>query len=96
MIFLARDPDDIPLTGYAPAQSTPDGKYTIKAVVPGKYRIFALNAFDISGAVTAADPLAIVKSLFDRAEEIELKEGDRIVKDLKVMPMEDPNAKPKK
>jgi hypothetical protein len=96
MIFLARDPDDIPLTGYAPAHATPDGKYTIKAVVPGKYRMFALNAFDMSGAASAEAGLDMFKKLFERAEEIELKEGDRIVKDLKVMPMEDANAKPKK
>ena len=36
------------------------------------------------------------KKAFERGEEIEFKEGDRITKDLKVIPVEDPNAKPKK
>jgi hypothetical protein len=35
------------------------------------------------------------KKLFERGEEIEVKEGDRIVKDLKGVSLEDPNAKPK-
>ena len=96
MIFLVRDPEDIPLTGNGSAQSTPDGKYTIKAVVPGKYRIFALNVFDLSGASSSGDLTDMLKKLFEQAEEIEFKEGDRIVKDLKAIPVEDPNAKPKK
>jgi hypothetical protein len=97
MIFLARDVEDIPQVGNGTAQATPDGKYTVKAVVPGKYRLFALNAFEISGAASASgDVIDMMKKLFERGEEIEFKEGDRITKDLKVIPMEDPNAKPKK
>ena len=94
MIFLARDADDILQAGNGSAQATPDGKYTIKAVVPGKYRIFALNALDTS-ARAGADGLDMFKKLFERGEEIEFKEGDRITKDVKVIPVEDPNAKPK-
>jgi hypothetical protein len=33
------------------------------------------------------------KTLFDRGEEIELKENDRITKDVKLLPKEDANAK---
>jgi hypothetical protein len=93
MIFLARDAEDIPQVGNGTAQASPDGKYTIKAVVPGKYHLFALDAFQIAGNGNEID---IFKKLFERGEEIEFKEGDRITKDLKVIPVEDPNAKPKK
>ena len=65
-------------------------------MVPGKYRIFALNVFDLSGASSSGDLTDMLKKLFERGEEIEFKEGDRIVKDLKAIPVEDPNAKPKK
>jgi hypothetical protein len=93
MIFLARDVEDIPLIGNGTAQASPDGKYTIKAIVPGRYRLLALDAFQIAGGT---DSLETFKKLFERGEEIEFKEGDRITKDLKVTPVEDPNAKPKK
>jgi protocatechuate 3,4-dioxygenase beta subunit len=93
MIFLARDAEDIPQVGNGTAQATPDGKYTIKAIVPGKYRLFALDAFQIAGGGNEID---VFKKLFERGEEIEFQEGDRITKDLKIIPVEDPNAKPKK
>ena len=93
MIYLARDAEDIPLIGNGTAQASPDGKYTIKAIVPGKYRLFAVNVFQLSGNGTETDTF---KKLFERGEEIEFKEGDRITKDLKVLPVEDPDAKPKK
>jgi protocatechuate 3,4-dioxygenase beta subunit len=92
MIFLARDAEDIPLTGNGTVQATQDGKYTIKAIVPGKYRLFALDAFQMSNG----NDMDALKKLFDRGEEIEFKEGDRITKNLKVIPLEDPNAKPNK
>ena len=93
MIFLARDVEDIPPAGNGTAQASPDGKYTIKAIVPGKYRLFGVDAFQIAGGNDAMD---MFKKLFERGEEIEFKEGDRITKDLKVISVEDPNAKPKK
>ena len=93
MIYLVRDAEDIPLVGNGTAQASPDGKYTIKAIVPGKYRLFGVNVFQLSGNGTETDTF---KKLFERGEEIEFKEGDRITKDLKVLPVEDPNAKPKK
>src|ERR1035437_9999266 len=95
MIFLARDPDDIQQVGNGTAQATPDGKYTVKAVVPGKYRLFALDVFQMSSVAASNNPDNF-KKLFERGEEIEFKEGDGITKDRRVIPMEDPNAKPKK
>jgi protocatechuate 3,4-dioxygenase beta subunit len=96
MIFLARDAEDIPLLGNGTTQASPDGKYTVKAVVPGKYRLVALDALQLSGSSSSGDVMDILKKLFVRGEEIEFKEGDRITKDVKVTPMEDANAKPKK
>ena len=92
-IFLARDAEIITRFGNDTAQATPDGKYTIKAIVPGKYRLFALDALQTAYGGNEMD---VFKKLFDRGEEIEFKEGDRITKNLKVIPLEDPNAKPNK
>ena len=95
MIFLTSDPDDIPFSGGVPEHAGPDGKYILKGVAPGKYRLFAVDPFQISGAAGADGGLDIFKKLFDRGEEIEIKEGDRIVKDLKSVSLEDADAKPK-
>jgi hypothetical protein len=92
MIFMARDAEDIPMLGNGTTQATPDGKYTIKAIIPGKYRLFAVNAFQLGADSNGPE---MFKKMFERGEEIEFKEGDRITKDLKAIAMEDPNAKPK-
>jgi hypothetical protein len=93
MIFLTSDPEDIMLTGGVPEHAGPDGKYILKGVAPGKYRLFALDPFQISRAGSAEEGLEMFRKLFARAEEIEFKEGDRIVKDLKGASLEDANAK---
>src|ERR1017187_9165899 len=95
MVFLASDPEDILLTGGVPEHAGPDGKYILKGVAPGKYRLFAVDPFQINGVAGADAGLEMFKKLFERGEEIEFKEGDRIVKDLKVISLEDANAKPK-
>jgi hypothetical protein len=95
MVFLASDPDDIPFSGGVPEHAGPDGKYSIKGVAPGKYRLFAVDPFQINGAAGADGGLDMFKKLFERGEEIEVKDGDRIVKDLKSVSLEDANAKPK-
>jgi hypothetical protein len=93
MIFLASDPDDFPQIGGVPEHAGPDGKYILKGVAPGKYRLFAADPFQMSGVDSAEAGLEMFKKLFARGEEIEFKEGDRIVKDLKVISLEDANAK---
>jgi hypothetical protein len=95
MVFLASDPDDIPFSGGVPEHAGPDGKYILKGVAPGKYRLFAVDPFQISGAAGADAGLETFKKMFERGEEIEFKDGDRIVKDLKSVSLEDANAKPK-
>ena len=95
MVFLAKDPDDISLGGIGPEHTVQGGKYTLKGVVPGKYRLFAIDPFQVFDAGGAGDELNTLKKLFERGEEIELKKGDRIVKDLKPIAAEDANAKSK-
>jgi hypothetical protein len=57
-----------------------DGKYSFNAMPPGKYRIFAVDVAEMMQAFSGGDDA--MQRLFDAAEEIEVKEGDRIVKDL--------------
>jgi hypothetical protein len=76
MVYLLQDPEDTPQDRMA--RVTAEGKYSFKAIRPGKYRVFAIEppAFDAREDV--------IKQAFNKAEEIEIKEGDRIAKDLKV------------
>ena len=94
MVFLVPSAEDLPMEGNGIAQTTPEGKYTIKAFAPGKYRLFAMDPLQRMGI--AGDQQDVFKKMFERAEEIELKEGERITKDMKVMAREDPDATPKK
>jgi hypothetical protein len=55
------------------AQVASDGAYSFADVAPGKYRLFARGA---TTPVSTDEALA-------QAEAVELKEGDRITKDLK-------------
>ena len=58
---------------------------------PGKYRICAVEIFRFAGG----GGQDFMRKLFDRAEEIEIKEGDRLSKDLRMLPAEEADAKPK-
>jgi hypothetical protein len=68
------------------------GKYSLTGIRPGKYLLFAIDAFR-SGPSNSADDL---KRMAAAAEEIEIKAGDRIAKDLKVLLKEDVDARSKK
>jgi Carboxypeptidase regulatory-like domain len=60
-----------------------DGHYSFKAIHPGKYRIFALDVAEMMQAFSGdGDNEDMMQQFFDSAEEIEIKEGDRITKDL--------------
>jgi protocatechuate 3,4-dioxygenase beta subunit len=59
------------------------GKYLVQSIRPGKYRIVALDLFNFP-------PRDALMSL---GEEVELHEGDRITKDLKVITREAADAK---
>ena len=91
MIYLVKDFSEM-LTGNGTVQSDSNGTYTLKSVAPGKYKLFAIDALRVAGGGSALD---VIRDIFNRAEEVELKEGEKITKDLKVMSKEDPNAKKK-
>ena len=59
---------------------TPEGKYSFKSIRPGKYHLFVVDPLR-SGI---ADDSEALHKLFAAAEEIEIKEGDRIAKDMKL------------
>ena len=74
MAYLVPEGDEkLELEQYAQAAS--DGAYSFADVAPGKYRLFARGA---TTSVSADEALA-------QAEAIEVKEGDRITKDSKLI-----------
>lgn len=68
------------------AARSSDGRYSFKALGPGKYRIFAIDVAELMKAFTGdGNNDEWIQKLFDAAEEIEIKEGDRITKDIPVL-----------
>jgi hypothetical protein len=83
MIFFGTDVKHIDESDAARAS---DGKYSFKAVRPGKYRIFAIDVAELMKAFTGdGNNDEWMQTLFDAAEEIEIKDGDRITKDIPVL-----------
>jgi hypothetical protein len=85
-----------------PKQASPeeirisDNKYSAKALRPGKYRLLAVDAMEVMDLLgDASNEGDLMKAFQTAAEEIEIKEGDRIAKDLKVVAKESINVKPK-
>jgi hypothetical protein len=69
-----------------------DGHYVFKGVPPGKYRIYATDIMRLGpGRIDAAQ-----QELAAAAETVEVKEGDRIAKDLKAVLPEAPHANPQR
>jgi len=85
MVMLVQDPKDF--QDVSTKSVTPDGKYTFNGVRPGKYRLLAVDNFR-----NVNDTLETLRKLAARGAEIEFKEGDRIHKDLRLLPKEDANA----
>ena len=76
-VVLAAKAEDI---GFDDLKRMNPGKpFSFKGVRPGKYRLYAVDAFG------AQNLLADVKGLFPKAEEIVVRESDRITKEAKVM-----------
>jgi hypothetical protein len=71
------------------ARFEPDGSYRFKGLRPGKYWLLAVDAFR-SGFFSSPEQLKKFAAL---AEEVELKEGDRLRKDLKIVTQEAVDAK---
>jgi len=72
-----------------------DSRYVLKNLRPGKYRLLAVDAFDFTNLAGANDPDEFAKALLAAAEEIEVGEGARMAKDLKVVAKEDIHVQPK-
>jgi hypothetical protein len=87
MIYLMRDPKQMHEMRMDDQHRAIEGKYTIKAIRPGKYRLFALDALSLFSAAgdVDTDNDELMKSFFNSAEELEIKPGDRVVKDLKAI-----------
>ena len=87
MIFLVDDPKQLKQPDGDDLNRAIDGKYMLKAIRPGKYRLFAVDALALfsSAGDTDHDDDEALKTLFNSAQEIEIKPGDRIVKDLKAI-----------
>lgn len=87
MIFLVTDPKQLREMQPDNQHRVTEGKYTIKAIRPGKYRLFALDALSLFSAAgdVDTDNDELMKSFFNSAEELEIKPGDRVVKDLKAI-----------
>jgi hypothetical protein len=97
MVCLASDPSQLGEIQPDDQHRVTEGKYTIKAIRPGKYRLFALDVLTLASDSPDADTDddELMKMLFNSAEEIEIKPGDRIVKDLKAidkLPGKEPHA----
>ncbi len=84
LVILTAAGDDIGEQTIKPVQ--PGEKFTYSGIRPGKYRLVAVDAREFAGDRER------LKELFLRAPEIEIHEGDRIAKDIKVLPIT--NAKP--
>jgi hypothetical protein len=69
--------------------SSPGGSYSRKGIRPGKYRLFALDLFLYGSEALQSGDLT---ALFSRGEEIEIKEGERVVKDIRVLEKEGADA----
>ena len=86
IIFLVDDPKQLKQPDGEDLRRAIEGKYMLHAIRPGKYRLFAVDALALfsAGDNDSTDDDA-TKALFNGAEEIEIKPGDRIVKDLKAI-----------
>jgi hypothetical protein len=87
--MLAADLED--LLGNLPMRADPGGKFTIKGIRPGKYRLAVFDISQISGVSRQAS----MKAIYEKAPEIEIHEGEKVTRDLKLAAVEAGDAKPK-
>jgi hypothetical protein len=91
-VLLIRDKSKIDINDMENvSRFTSEGSYSFGPLRPGKYWLLAVDVFR-SGDFTDASSL---KKYADLAEEIEVKEGDRLRKDVRVVTKEALDAKPK-
>ena len=83
MVFIATDSKHMEEDN---ASRTFDGKYSFKAIRPGKYRLVAVDIGEMIQAFSGdGNSEESLQRLFDAGEEIEVKEGDRLTKDIAAM-----------
>jgi len=87
VIYLVDDPKKMHQMDFGNLNRAVEGKYSINAIRPGKYRLFAVDMLTLAASAgdTDVDEDEMSKAMFNSAEEIEIKPGDRIVKDLKAI-----------
>jgi hypothetical protein len=88
LVVLEESMDTLDDKGVKPLEE--GEKFSYSGLHPGKYRIMALDPGQFMGRL---DSLGAMKALLARAEEIEIREGDRITKAIKIMPAESASAK---
>ena len=88
MIFFGNDPEKVSQQG---TNRVVDAKYSYKRIRPGKYRLFAVDPLAFS--IDMLQGNASMKPFYEAGEEIEIKPGDRIVKDVKVLAKESVHVK---
>jgi hypothetical protein len=85
-VCLAETPSDLTRSRLKPVEN--GAKFTYTGLRPGKYRLIAIDSGQPGDWQTA------MEALFPKAPEIEIREADRIEKDVKVMTTEATSAKP--
>ena len=88
LVVLEESADTLDEKGIKPLE--PGDKFSYSGLHPGKYRIMALDPGQFMGGRDGPDAL---KALLSHAEEIEIHEGDRITKDIKIVASENASAK---
>lgn len=78
-VVIAVDPKHIDDNGV---DRVSDARYSFKALRPGKYRLFAIDAMAMMQVFSTANNDETMQRLFDAGEEIEIKENDNISKDI--------------
>jgi len=83
MVFLGIDPKEMDEENTV---RTSDGKFSFKGLRPGKYRLVALDVAEMtqvdSGDGTNDENM---QRMLDAGEQIEVKEGDTISKDIPLL-----------
>jgi len=85
VVALAPAEDEYEIDSRSMGRVDDNGVYTFHGVAPGKYRLVALDLFSGS-QITSPDD---AKRFVQRGELIEVKPGERITKDIKVLEPDD-------
>jgi hypothetical protein len=85
-VILAAKAEEINAEGLKLVEA--EAKFKFSGIRPGKYRLIAFHPPQFDGDFDA------IKAMFPKAPEIEIREGDRIAKDVKIVAAENASAKP--